>query len=77
MSAGIVVIRIIIMMWAGKFVARIVEILMRRRVIVVHGTLALVFHELFVTMGIRVRVRAHAREWEMGTGKDRDKDQAG
>ena len=51
MSARIVVIRIIIMMQAGKIIARIVRILMRR-VIVVHGTLALVFHELFVTVEV-------------------------
>ena len=51
MSARIVVIRIIIMMQAGKIIARIVRILMWL-VIVVHGTLALVFHELFVTVEV-------------------------
>ena len=51
MSARIVVIRIIIMMQAGKIIVRIVRILMRR-VIVVHGTLALMFHELFVTVEV-------------------------
>ena len=51
MSARIVVIRIIIMMQAGKIIVRIVRILMRR-VIMVHGTLALMFHELFVTVEV-------------------------
>ena len=51
MSARIVVIRVIIMMQAGKIIVRIVRILMRR-VIVVHGTLALMFHELFVTVEV-------------------------
>ena len=49
MSARIVVIRVFIMMQAGKIIVRIVGILMRR-VIVVHDTLTLVFHESFVTM---------------------------
>ena len=36
---------------------------MRRRVIVIHGTLALVFHELFVIMDTHVHAHARAREW--------------
>ena len=49
MSPRIVIIRVIIMIREGKIIVSIVGILMRW-VIVVHGTLALVFHELFVTM---------------------------
>ena len=48
-SARMVVVRVIIMMRARKTVMRIVGIIMRR-VFVVHGVLALVFHELLVTV---------------------------
>ena len=67
-SARMVVIRVIIMMRARKTVMRIVGILMRR-VFVVHGVLALVFHELVVTVELmRILVFMFAlvlgnREW--------------
>ena len=67
-SARMVVVRVIVMMRARKTVMRIVGIIMRR-VFVVHGVLALVFHELLVTVELmRILVFMSAlvlgnREW--------------